>query len=84
MSWASLPPEVREVAERVLTPKQREAFELELAGWGLQRSADYLNIRRVAVRDRLTGAHKRLLDAGLRMDPFGRWYIEHTTEEVAA
>lgn len=76
MTWNNVPPHVREVVAETLTDKQLEAFQLELAGWGIARSARWLGIRRTALRDRLDGAHRRLLAAGVRQDEYGRWHIE--------
>jgi predicted DNA-binding protein YlxM (UPF0122 family) len=81
MTFQTLPPAVREIAERILTEKQREAFELELAGWGMMRIARRLGVTKGAVVDRLHNAHTKLQNAGVKMDEFGRWSVE---EEVAA
>lgn len=73
----SLPPEIRETAERVLTPKQLEAFELECAGHGTMGIARRLLVTRTAARERLHNAHTALLKAGLRQDPMtGQWRRE--------
>jgi DNA-directed RNA polymerase specialized sigma24 family protein len=72
----SLPVGVREVVERTLTEKQREAFELELAGWGVMRIARRLGVTKGAIVDRLHNAHTKLSKEGVRMDEFGRWYLE--------
>jgi len=81
MTYAALPPTVRVIGDDVLTAKQREAFDLELAGWGLQRIARRLGIAKQSVDARLDGAHRKLRHAGVRQDEFGRWFVE---EEVAA
>lgn len=77
----TLPIHIRQIAEEVLTDKQREAFEYELAGLGLQKTAARLGVTRGAVRDRLHGAHLKLHAAGIRLDEFGRWTLEQ--EEAA-
>ena len=81
MSWASLPAEVQEIAEQVLTQKQLEAFKLELAGLGTRAIAHSLSASRESIRDRLRAAARRLHDAGVHQDASGHWHID---EEVAA
>lgn len=73
MSWNTVPADVQEVAVAALTEKQLEAFKLELAGLGIRRIAEHLQIRRQSVADRLLGAHDVLLKAGVRQDEFGLW-----------
>ena len=81
MSYSSLSAEVRTIAEKVLTPKQLEYWQYELAGWKPYPIATRLGVTKSAVRDRQHNTHKNLLNAGVRMDEFGRWTVE---EEVAA
>jgi hypothetical protein len=81
VSYSALSPEVREIAERVLTRKQLEAWQLELAGWGMAPIGRRLGITKGAVVSRIDGAHLKLHKAGVRQDEFGEWYVE---EEVAA
>jgi DNA-binding NarL/FixJ family response regulator len=76
VSYVELNPIVREIAERVLTPPQLEAFQLECDGRGTMAIARRLLVTRSAVRDRLHNAHTRLLKEGLRMDDKGEWYRE--------
>jgi predicted DNA-binding protein (UPF0251 family) len=81
MSWGALPLDVRELAERVLTVKQLEAWQLELRGLGVRKIAARLEITKGAAADRLEAAYLKLRKAGVRQDEFGRWYV---SEEVAA
>jgi hypothetical protein len=81
MSFSTLSDETREIAERVLTEKQLEAFKLELAGWGMQRIARHLEITKGAAVSRIDNAHLKLRKAGVRQNQFGEWYL---SEEVAA
>ena len=81
MTWGALPPEVRDIAARELTAKQREAWELELAGYGMTRIGRKLEITKGAAMARIDGAHLKLRKAGVRQDEFGKWYV---SEEVAA
>lgn len=81
MSWSTLPENVREIAERELTEKQLEAFELECAGWGMQPIARHLGVTKTAIVSRLDGAHLKLEKAGVRQNEHGQWTIK---KEVAA
>lgn len=81
LTWASLPPGVRQVAERELTSKQLEAWKLHLAGWGMIKIARHLGVTKGAISDRLHNAETKLLNERVRMDEFGQWTI---SEEVAA
>lgn len=76
-----LPSNVRVIAERVLTAKQLEAFELEQRGHGMMTIARHLSITKGAAVSRIEGAHLKLRKAGVRQDASGRWFVE---EEVAA
>lgn len=64
------------MAERELTRKQLEVFELECAEMGTMTIARRLMLTRSAVRDRLHSAHTKLERAGVRQDANGRYYIE--------
>jgi hypothetical protein len=81
MSWSSLPTDVREIAERVLTQKQLEAWKLELRGMGIRPIAFELDVTPRVITDRLARVHQLLLKTGVRQDEFGKWTID---EEVAA
>jgi transcriptional regulator len=80
MTFAALPPDVRAIAERVLTPKQLEAWQFEQAGWGMTRIARRLGVTKGAIVSRLDGANLKLRKAGVRMDEFGQWYFERDEE----
>lgn len=71
-----IPDHIRTMAQEVLTEKQFEAFELEQAGWGIMRIARHLTLTKTAVADRIHNAHTKLEKTGVRMDEFGKWYIE--------
>lgn len=58
--WSTVPPEVREVAERVCTPAQLEALKLVGEGYGYKRAARMLGVTTGAVRDRLNGAYLKI------------------------
>lgn len=79
MSWASLPPEVRAVAEEHLTEKQLEAWKLELAyaaqGGGVRKIAMHLGVARTTASDRLEAAHRNLRQNGVTLNEFGRWTV---------
>jgi hypothetical protein len=81
MSWAALPSDVRERAERVLTAKQLEAWQLELRGLGVRKIAAQLGITKGAAADRLEAGYLKLRKAGVRQDEFGKWSVER--EEAA-
>lgn len=81
MSWSSLPENVREIAERVLTDKQLEAWKWEIAGDSQRQIAARLMITKGAVMSRLDGVELKLRKAGVVQDRFGQWSM---SEEVAA
>jgi DNA-directed RNA polymerase specialized sigma24 family protein len=60
MSWLALPPEYREVAERVCTPAQVELLKVISAGYGLRPAARILDIDPSTARDRLARATRRI------------------------
>lgn len=76
MTYAQLPPTIRATAETALTPKQLEAWKLELAGHGTRRIAIHLRITRSSVQSRLDHAHHALHAAGVRQTANGTWYLE--------
>jgi len=63
VSWATLPPEVRELAERVCTRKELEALKLWDAGAGYRRVALMLGISPSSARDRIVRAVRKLAAA---------------------
>lgn len=73
MSFASLPPAIRAIAENQLTPKQLDTWKLELAGWSTRRIATQENIARATVTDRLDGAYRTLRNHGVQQDASGNW-----------
>lgn len=81
MTYATLPPRVREIAERVLTEKQLEAFRLEQDGLGLRLIARHLDIAKPSVEARIDAAHRKLRRESVRQDGSGNWYLER--EEAA-
>jgi transcriptional regulator len=81
MSYSELDVQTREIAERVLTEKQLEAFLLEQRGFGMMAIARRLSITKGAAVSRIDGAHLKLRKAGVTMDGSGMWSVD---EEVAA
>ena len=73
MSWSTLPPHIRDIAERELTKPQLEAWKLELAGLSQRRIAYALTISRGAVKDRIENAYLTLRKHGIDQDKFGNW-----------
>jgi len=71
-----MPTDVREIAERVLTEKQLEAFELEQRGYGMSSIGRRLSITKGAAVARIDGAHLKLRKAGVTMDGSGSWFVE--------
>lgn len=76
MSWNTLHPTIQTTAQNVLTPKQLEAWKLELAGYGTRRIAEHLSISRASTIDRLDSAYRRLHAAGIRQDASGHYHQE--------
>lgn len=74
----SLDPAVREVAERVLTPRQLDVFVLWLAGCSPRRISTMLDppVTRSTVKSHLEDVHVRLLAAGVRKRDDGSYYLE--------
>lgn len=60
MAWSSLPENVREVAERVLTRKQLDVFKLSCAGAGTARIAIMLDISPSTARAHLRRAEQKV------------------------
>ncbi|MDQ3672699.1 MAG: hypothetical protein M3364_09745 [Actinomycetota bacterium] len=63
MSWATLPPEVRALAERVCTEKELAALKLWDAGAGYRRVGLMLDISTSTARDRVQRALGKLARA---------------------
>lgn len=61
MSWTSLHPTIRQIAETTLTPKQLVAYRLHTNGMSERSIAIHLRISRRAVRDRLQEADVKIL-----------------------
>lgn len=61
MSWNTLPPIIRQIAEQALTPKQLVAYKLNANGMKERDIAIHLRISRRAVRDRLNEADVKIL-----------------------
>ena len=58
---SSVSPDLRAIAERVLTEKELEVMRLVAWGWGQRRIASLLGITRDAVRDRAHRAKTKML-----------------------
>lgn len=68
---------IQDLARKVLSDKQFEAWELELAGYTSRRMMWLLGVPRSTILSRLEAAHLNLLNAGIRIDPAtGRYYLE--------
>ena len=60
MTWSTLPPDVRQTAERVLTRKQLDVLKLWANGYGTTRIALILNIAEPTARAHLRRAQQKL------------------------
>jgi DNA-binding CsgD family transcriptional regulator len=60
VGWSTLDPELRAIAERVLTARQLDALKLKAGGMGRRRIAVALGISEAAVRDRLAAAARKI------------------------
>jgi DNA-binding CsgD family transcriptional regulator len=60
VSYATIPPEMRQVAERILTRKQLDVFKLSCAGAGSARIAIMLDIAESTARSHLRRAHQKI------------------------
>ena len=63
MSWSTLPPAVRALAEEVCTPAQLEALKLWDAGAGYTRVGMLLGISKESARDRVQRGLDRIRKA---------------------
>lgn len=63
MSYSTLPVEIRETAEAVLTRKQLDVFKLWCAGAGTARIAIMLDIAEPTARAHLTRAKQKINSA---------------------
>lgn len=64
MSLPNLPPDVRSLAERELTPKQLEAWKLHSLGYGYRRVGRILGISTRSARDRIERA-RQIIDKAM-------------------
>lgn len=76
MSWSTLEPRIREIAEQVLTDRQLEMWKLELDGRGTRFIGLRLDLPRTTVRDRLTAIHRSLRRSGVRQREDRSYYLE--------
>jgi DNA-binding CsgD family transcriptional regulator len=60
MSYATLPSDVREAAERVLTRKQLDVFKLWCSGYGTARIATMFDISEPVARRHLDRARQKI------------------------
>ena len=60
MSWEGVSPELREIIEEVCTPKQVDVLKLKATGMSTRGIARVLDVDRVAVRDRLERAYRKI------------------------
>jgi DNA-binding CsgD family transcriptional regulator len=75
LSYQSLSPEVRAIAERVLTRKQLDVFKLHCAGCSYRRIATMLEIGVPTVRGHLDAAHHRLEREGVDRGGFRSYSV---------
>jgi DNA-binding NarL/FixJ family response regulator len=78
MSWHTLPPTIRTIAEQHLTPKQVTILRLQLNGLNTRAIARQLNISRSTVDEHIDAAHRNLYRHGIRHTTDGTWYLEET------
>lgn len=62
MSWSTLPPEVRAIAEEVCTPKELEALKLWDGGAGYRRVGLMLGVDKSTARDRVQRALQKIAE----------------------
>lgn len=60
MTWTTLPPHVRHLAERVCTDAELDALKLWDAGYGYARLGAALGISRSAARDRVKNGMRKI------------------------
>jgi DNA-binding CsgD family transcriptional regulator len=60
MTFATLPPDVREIAEGILTRKQLDVFKLWCAGAGVKRIAIMLDVSPSTARTHLARAQQKI------------------------
>ena len=60
MSWSSLPPDTRAIAEEILTRKQLDVFKLWTNGYGAVRISLILGVSEATVRGHLRRAFQKL------------------------
>ena len=64
MSWTTMPPELRELAERVCTPRELDVLRLRAEGHGRYRIAAILGINGSRVEQLRSSAFNRLRKEG--------------------
>jgi DNA-binding CsgD family transcriptional regulator len=60
VSWSTLPPDIRDVAERELSPRQLEVLRLHSADWSIRRIARALDIAPSTVQGHLQRARQKI------------------------
>lgn len=77
MSFRELAPEIRQVAEAVLSAKQMDIFVLWLSGCSPRRIGTMMDppVTRSTIRSHLEDVHTRLLANGVSCDRDGRYYL---------
>ena len=68
MSWSTLPPDLRKLAEEACTRKEIDALKLKAAGYGYRRIGVVLGIGATTARDRISRAERKILAALERFD----------------
>ena len=81
MTWQTLPPDIRAIAEAQLTKKQLHVWLLHLNGIGVRRSAVMLTVTPTTIRDHLDAAHRTLRKHGVSRQADGSYQHERKDAE---
>lgn len=76
MTWLSLDPAIRALAEQHLTDQQLAAWKLELDDLGTRTISLRLDTARSTIRDRLSAAHRTLRRHGVMQTEAGVYYLK--------
>lgn len=63
MSWAAIPPEIRDLARATLTPNEYDALRWRAEGYGYRRIAALTGTTRDTARNRTHAAQHKLAEA---------------------
>lgn len=76
MSWTTIDPRVQDIAQTVLTDKQRQVFILLLAGYDDRRISEATGKARGTIRDHAAAVYRNLRNAGVKFHPNGEPYLD--------